>query len=96
MALDRTRFLWANRGRTSVYKFRVGDDPTIWVWFVHGGGQGSLHTAPSAAPFRADEPLGPAPFPDLGALLSARGTSEAQWREDLLAQFGERIAWQLP
>ena len=42
---------------------------------------------------RADDPGDAAEF---GALLAERGTSKAQWVEDLFAQYGERIAWTYP
>jgi hypothetical protein len=96
MALDQTRFLYADRGPTSVYKFRVGDDPAIYVWFEHSDGTGSLHTTPAAGPFRPDDPLEDAPFADLETLLLERGTTKAQWVEDLFAQYGERLAWSYP
>lgn len=96
MALDQTHFLYADRGPTSVYKFRVEDDPTIYVWFEYSDGVGSLHTSPEGGPFRPDDPLEDAPFADLETLLAERGTSKAQWVEDLFAQYGERVAWSYP
>jgi hypothetical protein len=96
MALDQTHFFYADRGPTSVYKFRVGEDPTAYVWFEYGDGEGSLHTTPKPGPFRPDDPLGDAPFEGLDALLEARGTTKAQWTLDLLAQYGERIDWAYP
>lgn len=96
MALDQTHFFYADRGPTSVYKFRVGDDPLVYVWFEYSDGEGSLHTTPRGGPFRTDDPLGDAPFPDLETLLSERGTTKAQWIEDLFAQYGERVAWSYP
>ena len=96
MALDQTHFFYADRGPTSVYKFRVGDDPLVYVWFEYSDGEGSLHTTPRGGPFRTDDPLGDAPFPDLETLLAERGTTKAQWTEDLFAQYGERVAWSYP
>ena len=96
MALDQTRFLYADRGPTSVYKFRVGDDPTIYVWFEYSDGQGSLHATSRDGPFRPDDPIEEAPLGDLDTLLGERGTTKAQWVEDLFAQYGERVAWSYP
>ncbi len=96
MALDQTHFLYADRGPTSVYKFRVGEDPLIYVWFEYSDGTGSLHVTPKAGPFRPDEPLEDAPFADLETLLAERGTTKAQWIEDLFAQYGERVHWSYP
>lgn len=96
MALNTMHFEFAERGATSVYKFRVGNDPSYYVWFEYGGGSGSLHTTPRPGPYRADDPLGTAEFADLDGLLAARGTTRAQWIEDLLAQYGERLAWTYP
>jgi hypothetical protein len=96
MALDQTHFLYADRGPASVYKFQVGEDPRIYVWFEYAGGTGSLFVTPRKGPFRPDEPLEEAPFGDLDALLAEGGTTKAQWVEDLMAQYGERIAWVYP
>ncbi len=96
MALGQTRFLYADRGPTSVFKFCVGDDPVVYVWFEYSDGTGSLHTTAAAGPFRPDDALEDASFPDLDALLVERGTTKAQWIEDLFAQYGERIAWSYP
>jgi hypothetical protein len=96
VALNTTRFEFADRGATSVYKFRVGDDPNIYVWFEYGSGSGSLHTTPRAGPYRVDDPLAGAEFADLDALLASRGTTRTQWVEDLLAQYGERLEWTYP
>jgi hypothetical protein len=96
MALDQTHFFYADRGPTSVYKFRVGDDPLVYVWFEYSDGVGSLHTTPRGGPFRTDDPVEAAPFPDLETLLTERGTTKAQWIEDLFAQYGERVAWSYP
>lgn len=93
MARNDTFFQYADRASTSVYKFRVGDDPTLFVWFDYGKGQGSLHTTATAGPYRVEEELADAPFSSLEELLGARGTSRAQWEKDLLGQFGERLAW---
>jgi len=52
VALDVTHFEYADRGPTSVYKFRVGDDPRIYVWFEYG-----RHTAaPTARTTRSRMP----------------------------------------
>lgn len=96
MAAHEIEFLYADRGPTSVYKFRVGEDAATYVWFEYSDGQGSLHVTPKAGPFRPDDPLEDAPFPDLDALLQERGTTKAQWTLDLFAQYGERIAWSYP
>jgi len=96
MALDQTHFLFADRGHTSVYKFRVGEDPSIYVWFEYQGGGGTLYTTPKSGPFRPDDPLEDAPFPDLDTLLAERGTTKEQWVTDLFAQYGERVAWSYP
>jgi hypothetical protein len=96
VALNTTHFEFADRGATSVYKFRVGDDPTIYVWFEYGGESGALHTTLRSGPYRVDDPLTGAEFADLDALLAARGTTREQWIEDLLAQYGERLAWTYP
>lgn len=96
MALDTTHFFYADRGPTSVYKFRVDEDPVMYVWFEYGQGQGSLYTTPKAGPFRADDPLEDASFPDLDALLTGRGTTKEQWVEDLFAQYGDRVEWTYP
>lgn len=96
MAVNTTHFEYAARGRASVYKFRVGADPAIYVWFAEPDGAGQLYTTPRPGPYRADDPLAAAEFPDLDALLLARGTTPLQWKEDLLAQYGERIGWKYP
>jgi len=96
MALDQTHFFYAERGPTSFYKFRVGEDPLVYVWFESGDGTASLFTTPGAGPFRADDPLEDAPFPDLDTLLQERGTTKEQWIEDLFAQYGERVSWSYP
>jgi hypothetical protein len=96
MALHKTEFLYADRGPTSVYKFRVGDDKTTYVWFEYSDGHGSLHRTPAAGRFRPDDPLEDAPFGDLETLLGERGTTKAQWVDDLFAQYGERIDWSYP
>jgi hypothetical protein len=43
-----------------------------------------------------DHPLEQADFDDLQSLLAARGTTKAQWVKDLMAQFGEPLAWTYP
>ncbi|MHC4547812.1 MAG: hypothetical protein ACYTEZ_03460 [Planctomycetota bacterium] len=93
MALNATHFEYADQGETSVYKFTVGDDPTLHVWFEYADGGGSLHTTPQPGPYHAEEPLGNAAFQDLEALLAARGTTKEQWVKDLMAQYGEYLAW---
>jgi len=96
VALDVTHFEYADRGPTSVYKFRVRDDPRIYVWFEYAGGQGSLHVTPYGGPYRPDHPLEDAEDGDLDALLAKHGTSRTQWVKDLFAQYGERVAWTYP
>jgi len=96
VALNTTHFEFAERGATSVYKFRVGGDPSLYVWFEYGNEAGSLHATPQPGPYRADDPLVTAEFADLDALLAARGTTRTQWVKDLLAQYGERLAWTYP
>lgn len=96
MALNETHFEYADRGSTSVYKFRFEGDESIYVWFEFGGGRGSLHETEANGPYRVDDGLRPSEFADLDALLSARGTNKAQWIEDLMAQYGERLAWEYP
>jgi hypothetical protein len=96
VALNTTHFHFAERGATSVYKFRVGDDESVYVWFEYGGDSGSLHTTPRPGPYRVDDPLATAEFADLDALLAARGTTRKQWVIDLLAQYGERLEWTYP
>jgi len=93
MARNDTHFEWADGGATGVYKFRVGGDPALYVWFDFGKGQGSLYRTVHAGPYRAEEPLLAADFASLDDLLGARGTTRAQWRRDLSAQFGERLGW---
>jgi hypothetical protein len=96
MARNESHFEYADRGSASVFKFQVGADPTIYVWFEYGSDKGSLHTTPEAGPYRVEHPLVPAAYPTLGALLDAHGTTKAQWVEDLMAQFGERLDWTYP
>ncbi len=96
MALNTTRFQFAERGATSVYKFQVGDDQAHYVWFEYGDGTGSLHTTPRPGPYRVEDPIGTAEYADLEALLAARGTTRSEWVKDLLAQYGERLAWTYP
>ena len=96
MALNTTRFEFAERGATSVYKFRVGGDEMHYVWFQYGAEAGSLHTTPRPGPYRVEDPIATAEFADLEALLAARGTTRSQWVTDLLAQYGERLAWTYP
>lgn len=96
MARSEIHFEFADRGATSVYKFRVKEDPAYYVWFEYGDEGGGLFTTPAPGPYRVDDALDEAEFADLDALLQARGTSKAQWVEDLMAQFGERLAWAYP
>ncbi|MHC4223367.1 MAG: hypothetical protein ACYSX0_10825 [Planctomycetota bacterium] len=96
MALNETHFEYADRGSTSVFKFQVEADPTIFVWFEYGDGKGSLHTTREMGPYRVEHGLVPAAYPTLDALLEARGSSKEQWVRDLMAQFGERLAWTYP
>jgi len=97
VARNLTHFEYADRGETSVYKFTFKDDPTIYVWFEYGPGESaSLHTTPYPGPYRAEHPLEPCEFDDLEALLKARGTDKEQWIRDLMAQYGEYLAWQYP
>ena len=96
MALDTTHFFYADRGATSVYKFRVGEDPAAFVWFEYGARPGLAPHDAEGGPFRADDPLEDAPFPDLDALLAERGTTKDQWVEDLFAQYGDRVEWTYP
>jgi hypothetical protein len=96
LARNVVHFEFADKSRVGIYKFRVDGDPKVYVWFEYGNGTGSLFTTPRPGPFRAEDPLDPAPFSDLDALLAARGTTKAQWVEDLLAQYGERLAWRYP
>ena len=96
MAKSEIRFEFADRGPTSVYKFRVKEDPTYYVWFEYGPGQGGLYTTPRSGPYAADDPLEDCDVADLDALLAARGTTKRQWVADLMAQYGERLAWVYP
>ena len=95
MALNETFFTSADRGATSVYKFRFDGRPEAYVWFEYDGGDGALFTTPEAGPFRVEHPLDPAKT-DLESLLADRGTTKAQWVKDLMAQFGEPLAWTYP
>lgn len=102
MAVHETRFEFADKGPTSVYKFHFPDDdgdPTndvYWVWFEYAGGGGSLFRTPGPGPYKAEDDLEPAPHNDLDRLLAEHGTTKRQWIEDLLAQYGERISWTYP
>lgn len=96
MAKNETTFTYADRGETSVYKFHVGQDPQLYVWFEFGNGGGSLYRTPARGPWRADDPLEPAEKASLEELLESRGTTKLQWVADLLAQFGERLGWTYP
>ena len=96
MSLNETFFEFADRGSTNVFKFRFEDDPNQYVWFEYEGGGGSLHTTPNPGPYRVDDPLHRCDFNDLDALLAGRGTTKGQWVTDLMAQFGEPLAWTYP
>jgi hypothetical protein len=96
MALNETHFEFADRGATSVYKFRFPDDERVYVWFEYGNGAGSLFMTPYEGPYRVEHDLEPAPHADLDALLAHHGTTKEQWVKDLMAQFGERLAWTYP
>ena len=96
MARNVTHFEFAERGPTSVYKFRVAKDPATYVWFEYAGDGGSLHVTPQGGPYAVEHELREAEFADLDELLKARGTTRDQWVKDLLAQFGERLAWTYP
>ncbi len=95
MALNETFFLYADRGATSVYKFRFEGDSGFYVWFEYDGKDGSLFTTTEPGPYRVDQPLEPAGT-DLESLLAEHGTTKEQWVKDLMAQFGEPLAWQYP
>ncbi|MDH3590304.1 MAG: hypothetical protein OER88_00385 [Planctomycetota bacterium] len=96
MAKNETHFEFADRGATSVYKFRFDADGPIYVWFEVEGGGGSLHTTDRPGPYSIDHDLGPADHDHLDGLLAANETTKEQWVRDLMAQFGERIAWAYP
>jgi hypothetical protein len=96
VAKNETHFEYADRGATSVYKFRFPEDPNVYVWFEFAGDGASLYSTARPGPFRPDDALGPAPFGDLDELLASRRTTRAQWIADLMAQFGERLAWTYP
>jgi len=93
VSLNVTRFQSAEGGATSCYKFQVDDDPNTYVWFEFGDGAGSLHVTPRTGPFDPADPLADAEFSTLDDLLDARETTKLQWVRDLMAQFGERLAW---
>lgn len=96
MALNETHFMFAERGSTSVYKFSFQKDDRVFVWFEYGNGSGSLFTTAERGPYRVDHPVEKAPYNDLVACLEDHGTSKDQWIQDLMAQFGERLAWTYP
>ena len=96
MALNETFFLYADRGETSVFKFRFEEDANFYVWFEYGGVGGALHTTPRGGPYRVEDPLERADAADLDALLAAKETTKKQWVTDLMAQFGEPLAWSYP
>ena len=93
MSLNDTFFKSVERGATSVYKFQVKEDPNLYLWFEFADGSGALYTTPQSGPYDTDHPLSPAEFNSLDDLLAARGTTKEQWVKDLMAQYGERIAW---
>ena len=95
MAKNETHFEFADRGATSVYKFRFEGEDTHYVWF-ESAGQGSLHTTPNPGPYSIHDDLGDPDHDDLDSLLAAHETSKKQWVQDLMAQFGERLAWTYP
>jgi len=95
MARNETFFLSADRGATSVYKFRFEGDSGLYVWFEYGGGDGALFSTTEPGPYRVDHPLEPATN-DLDGLLAGHGTTKDQWVKDLMAQFGEPLAWRYP
>ena len=96
MALNETHFQFAERGPVSVYKFRFDGDERFFVWFEDGDGKGTLHTTPTDGPYRVEDELVAADHADLDAVLAAHGTDKEQWVKDLMAQFGERLAWTYP
>lgn len=96
MALNETHFMFAERGSTSVYKFGFQKDERVFVWFEYGNGSGSLFTTGEAGPYRVDHDVERAPYNDLAACLEDHGTTMGQWIKDLMAQFGERLAWTYP
>ena len=95
MALNETFFLYAGRGATSVYKFRFEGDAGFYVWFEYDGTDGSLFVTTEPGPYRVEHPLESAET-DLESLLAEHGTTKEQWVKDLMAQFGEPLAWQYP
>ena len=95
MSVNATHFAYADRGATSVYKFRFEGGDDWFVWF-ESDGAGSLHRTANGGPYRVEDSLQPVEFEDLDALLTARGTNKEQWVKDLMAQFGERLAWTYP
>ena len=96
MALNETHFMFAERGSTSVYKFDFGKDDRVFVWFEYGDDPGSLFTTGEPGPYRVDHAVEQAPYNDLAACLEDHGTTKEQWIRDLMAQFGERLAWTYP
>lgn len=95
MARNETFFLYADRGATSVYKFRFEGRPEFHVWFEYDGGDGVLFTTPEPGPYSVEHALEPAKI-GLEELLAERATTKAQWIKDLMAQFGEPLAWTYP
>ena len=96
MALNETHFQFAERGAVSVYKFRFDGDEKFFVWFENPDGSGSLHATAADGPYRVDDELAETDFADLEKVLEANGTDKEQWVKDLMAQFGERLAWTYP
>ncbi|MHC4958823.1 MAG: hypothetical protein ACYTGN_10660 [Planctomycetota bacterium] len=95
MALNETHFEFADRGATSVYKFRFAEDDRVFVWFEYDGGGGGLFTTSEGGPYRVEHDVEPASG-DLDGCLAEHGTTKSQWVKDLMAQFGERLAWTYP
>ena len=96
MAVHETTFKFADRGATSVYKFSFPTDETVFVWFEYANGSNALFTTPASGPYRVEDPLEKAEYDDLDACLAAHETDKQTWIKDLMAQFGERIAWTYP
>jgi hypothetical protein len=97
VAVNETYFDAVERGATSLFKFRIGDeDPTRYVWFEFPDGSGALHTTPRIGPYDPADPLGGVEFETLDTLLTAKGTSKSQWVKDLMAQYGEVLEWTYP
>jgi len=99
VATHETRFEFADKGETGVYKFRFPrstDPDTLFVWFEYADGGGSLFRTDRPGPYRADENLEPVGHDDLDRLIREHGTTKQRWVEDLIAQYGEWLAWAYP